>query len=369
MWSRRNYYKDLSTQGMDWNSSHGLSCSGIAPLAPEVEEAEPERAQPSAGSPAVAVTLIMLIWGSQAFPCLLPAEKAALNKHCGWRGHAELPQGSPWHGADISRANRRRLRLGKVRLQKTVPVFTQSWEQRSEAEMVPTAGGDTAVSVLIVQKMAEESAEVTSDTSRGVNVSMLPGHGPVAERRGDVDFSLKCIKDKRIPITVTVVITALIITIIALAAKKTPPCPRCPPHVTAACPDGWVGYQGNCYFFSETEGNWSTSQSHCSSLNASLASIESLTELNFMLRYRGIPYCWIGLQREQGQGQPWKWTNGTIFNNLFPVRGEGQCAYLNEHGVSSSRCYSERHFICKQPDECSRRKPSAAGGDTMAKIT
>ncbi|XP_043384951.1 C-type lectin domain family 2 member D isoform X7 [Chelonia mydas] len=273
MWSRRNYYKDLSTQGMDWNSSHGLSCSGIAPLVPEVEEAEPER------------------------------------------------------------------------------------------------GGDTAVSVLIVQKMAEESPEVTSDTSRGVNVSMLQGHGPVAERRRDVDFSLKCIKDKRIPITVTVVITALIIVIIALAAKKTPPCPRCPPHVTAACPDGWVGYQGNCYFFSETEGNWSTSQSHCSSLNASLASIESLTELNFMLRYRGIPYCWIGLQREQGQGQPWKWTNGTIFNNLFPVRGEGQCAYLNEHGVSSSRCYSERHFICKQPDECSRRKPSAAGGDTMAKIT
>ncbi|XP_026518664.1 C-type lectin domain family 2 member E-like, partial [Terrapene carolina triunguis] len=130
------------------------------------------------------------------------------------------------------------------------------------------------------------------------------------------DFSLKCIKDKWIPITVTVVITALIITIIALAAKKTPPCPSCLRHITAACPGGWVGYQGNCYYFSETEGNWSASQSHCSSLNASLASIDSLPELNFMLRYSGIPYRWIGLHREQGQGQPWKWTNGTIFNNL-----------------------------------------------------
>nr|XP_008176204.1 C-type lectin domain family 2 member D-like [Chrysemys picta bellii] len=236
-------------------------------------------------------------------------------------------------------------------------------------------GGDTAVSMLIVQKMAEESAEAANDISRGVNVSMLPGHGqvaerrrdvdggenvskqlahgPVAERRREVDFSLKCIKDKRIPVTVTVVITALIITIIALAAMKTPPCSRCSPHVTATCPGGWVGYQGNCYYFSETEGNWSTSQSHCSSLNASLASIDSLPELDFMLRYRGIPYCWIGLQREQGQG--WKWTNGTIFNNLFQVRGEGQCAYLDEHGVSSSRCYSDRHFSCRRPDECSRR--------------
>ncbi|XP_043352996.1 C-type lectin domain family 2 member D-like isoform X2 [Dermochelys coriacea] len=255
-----------------------------------------------------------------------------------------------------------KLRLGKVILQKS-----------NRHSIMGTAlqgqGGDTAVSVLIVQKMAEESAEATSDTSRQVNVPMLPDNRPVAERRRDVDFSLKCIKDKRIPITVTVVITALIIAVIALAAKKTPHCQCCPPHVIAACPDGWVGYQGKCYYFSETEGNWSTSQSHCSSLNASLASIDSLTELNFTLRYRGNPYRWIGLQREQGHGQPWKWTNGTMFNNLFPVRGEGQCAYLNEHGVSSSRCYSERHFICKQPDECSRRKPSAAGGDTMSKIT
>ncbi|XP_065420216.1 C-type lectin domain family 2 member D-like isoform X2 [Chrysemys picta bellii] len=230
-------------------------------------------------------------------------------------------------------------------------------------------GRDTAVSILIVQKMAEESDEATSDISRGVNDSMLPGHGQVEERRRDVDFSLKCIKDKRIPVTVTVVITALIITIIALAATMTPPCPRCPPHVTAACPDGWVGYQGNCYYFSETEGNWSASQSHCSSLNASLASIDSLPELDFMLRYTGILYHWIGLHREPGEGQPWKWTNGTIFNNLFQVRGEGQCAYLNAYGVSSSRCYSDRHFICKRPDECSRRKPSGEGGDTMCKIT
>uniref|UniRef100_A0A8C0GWQ4 C-type lectin domain-containing protein n=1 Tax=Chelonoidis abingdonii TaxID=106734 RepID=A0A8C0GWQ4_CHEAB len=177
---------------------------------------------------------------------------------------------------------------------------------------------------------------------------MLPGHGLVEERGRSVDFSLKCIKAKRIPIIVTVVITALIITIIALAARKPFPCPGCPPHVTAACPSGWVGYRGKCYYFSKTEGNWNNSQSHCSSFNASLASIDSLPELDFMLRYKGVPYHWIGLQREQGEGQPWKWTNSTIFNNLFQVRGEGQCAYLDEYGVSSSRCYSERYFICKQ---------------------
>uniref|UniRef100_A0A8C3XRV8 C-type lectin domain-containing protein n=1 Tax=Chelydra serpentina TaxID=8475 RepID=A0A8C3XRV8_CHESE len=44
------------------------------------------------------------------------------------------------------------------------------------------------------------------------------------------------------------------------------------------CPDGWVGYLGKCYYFSEAEGNWSYSQSYCSSFGASLATIDTLQE-------------------------------------------------------------------------------------------
>uniref|UniRef100_A0A8C8RIL0 C-type lectin domain-containing protein n=1 Tax=Pelusios castaneus TaxID=367368 RepID=A0A8C8RIL0_9SAUR len=151
------------------------------------------------------------------------------------------------------------------------------------------------------------------------------------------------------------------------SAKKTAPCPSYPPHINVGCPDDWVGYQGKCYFFSETESNWSTSQSHCSSYNASLALIDSWKELNFTRRYKGVFYHWIGLWREQGQ--PWKWSNGTIFNNLFPVQGEGQCAFLNSDNVGSSRCFPDRRFICNRPDECPRRKLSTTGGDTMSQIT
>ncbi|XP_074873454.1 C-type lectin domain family 2 member D-like [Carettochelys insculpta] len=179
---------------------------------------------------------------------------------------------------------------------------------------------------------------------------------------------MKCIKEHRIAIAI-VIIAALIITIIALAATKTPPCPRCLPETNSACPDGWVGFQGKCNYFSETERNWTDSQSYCSALNATLAAIDSLLELKFTMRYGGGLYRWIGLCREQGQGQLWKWTNGTIFNNFFQVRGEGQCAYLNERGVSSSRCHSERYFICSQLHECSQRKPSLTRGDATSKIT
>ncbi|XP_074873419.1 C-type lectin domain family 2 member D-like isoform X2 [Carettochelys insculpta] len=216
--------------------------------------------------------------------------------------------------------------------------------------------------------MAEEGSEVMHDPSEGVVEAMMPAQERTEERRLP-DFTLKCIKEKRIPIVATVIIAALIITVIALAARKTPPCPRCLPETTSACPDGWVGFQGKCNYFSETERNWTDSQSYCSALNATLAAIDSLLELNFIMRYGGGLYRYIGLRREQGQGQPWKWTNGTIFNNMFEVRGEGQCAYLDERGVSSSRCHSERYFICSRLDKCLRRTLRLRRGDTMSKIT
>ncbi|XP_030399843.1 C-type lectin domain family 2 member D-like [Gopherus evgoodei] len=156
-----------------------------------------------------------------------------------------------------------------------------------------------------------------------------------------------CKKSQTGPVVVALIVvsSALIAVIIALAvlASKLSSADLCPP----ACTDGWIGYRGKCYYFSETEGNWTYVQRLCSSFGASLAGIDSEQELMFLLRHKDIHEHWIGLWREQGQ--PWKWTNSTEFNDLFQIRGGGDCAYLNdEKGVSSSRCYMERRWICRQ---------------------
>ncbi|XP_043353069.1 C-type lectin domain family 2 member H-like isoform X2 [Dermochelys coriacea] len=52
------------------------------------------------------------------------------------------------------------------------------------------------------------------------------------------------------------------------------------------CPDGWVGYQGKCYYFSEAEGNWKSSQHHCSLLGASLAGVDTLQDLHSLFSLR-----------------------------------------------------------------------------------
>ncbi|XP_075769897.1 C-type lectin domain family 2 member D3-like isoform X2 [Pelodiscus sinensis] len=126
------------------------------------------------------------------------------------------------------------------------------------------------------------------------------------------------------------------------------------------CPEDWVWYQGKCYYFSESEGNWTYSRSRCSALGASLAGIDTRQEMRFMLRYKGELHHWIGLWRDPEQC--WKWTNGTEFNRLFGIRGDGNCAYLNdENGVSSSRCSGELPWICSKPDTFTAAKETPAG--------
>ncbi|KAG6922408.1 CD69 antigen [Chelydra serpentina] len=146
-----------------------------------------------------------------------------------------------------------------------------------------------------------------------------------------------------------ITIIILIILIIALSAKKSEPCPAGAASPVAACPDGWVRYLEKCYYFSETEGDWTYSQSNCSALGASLAVIDTQKEMNFMMRYKDTLNYWIGLQRETNQ--TWKWANGTEFNNWFPIAGGGLCAFANSGDFSSSGCSRDRRWICSKPVE------------------
>ncbi|XP_037770336.1 C-type lectin domain family 2 member D-like isoform X2 [Chelonia mydas] len=133
------------------------------------------------------------------------------------------------------------------------------------------------------------------------------------------------------------------------------------PLAGPGCPDGWIGYRGKCYYFSEAERNWTYSLTNCSVLSASLAEINSEQEMAFLLRYKGRFDHWIGLRRDPGQ--LWKWANGTKFNNLFPIGGAGDCVYLNDlSAVSSLRCTSERPWICTKPDAFTQAQEAAVEG-------
>ncbi|NXN61137.1 CLC2E protein, partial [Rynchops niger] len=126
-------------------------------------------------------------------------------------------------------------------------------------------------------------------------------------------LSLKCIKDQKVPIGVTLVVAALLLTVIALAAKKCPSCPSCPSPVLSSCLENGIGYGEKCFYFVETEADWNSSEISCLALGAHLATIDTVKELDFLLRYGHSVHYWVGLHRDSSG--PWKWLNGSLYNN------------------------------------------------------
>ncbi|KAM6321259.1 C-type lectin domain family 2 member B-like [Aegotheles albertisi] len=121
-------------------------------------------------------------------------------------------------------------------------------------------------------------------------------------------------------------------------AKDFPACPS-----LELCPSGWLYFQGKCYYLSESEANWNSSQSLCSLHNASLLVIENHQELSFMMKItKQDP--WIGLHK---RNEEFFWVNGKALDNkVIEVKGSGSCAYLESKGVSASGCYLTRKWVC-----------------------
>ncbi|XP_067408140.1 C-type lectin domain family 2 member B-like [Emydura macquarii macquarii] len=172
------------------------------------------------------------------------------------------------------------------------------------------------------------------------------------------------------PLIIGIVVVAIVVAVAVTVAviflhMKSPPESQMPNASAnaklpaACCPDDWVGYRGKCYYFSETEGTWDSSQSFCSSINASLARIDTQKDLVFIMQYKDVSEYWIGLKRTSAQ--PWKWVNSEQFNNLFMVRGEGDCAYLSDGFATSSWCSTKRYWICSKPDGMQREDAMTGG--------
>ncbi|XP_075838258.1 C-type lectin domain family 2 member E-like [Microtus pennsylvanicus] len=115
----------------------------------------------------------------------------------------------------------------------------------------------------------------------------------------------------------------------------------------ATCPREWIGFGNKCFYFSEDMRNWTSSQTSCMALEAHLAKFESLEELNFMKRYKGPSDHWIGLHRKSSH-HLWRWTDNTEYNSSVLTRGEGECAYLSDRGISSARDYTPKKWICSK---------------------
>nr|XP_013052680.2 C-type lectin domain family 2 member L-like isoform X1 [Anser cygnoides]XP_013052681.2 C-type lectin domain family 2 member L-like isoform X1 [Anser cygnoides] len=110
------------------------------------------------------------------------------------------------------------------------------------------------------------------------------------------------------------------------------------------CPSEWIGYRKKCYFISEEEKNWTSSQAFCTKNESLLAVFENKDEMYSLVKLLKIDESWIGLCKK---GERFYWENGTALNmDLFQIKNHSECAYLHSFTVSTSACSLPRRWIC-----------------------
>ncbi|XP_009892459.1 PREDICTED: C-type lectin domain family 2 member L-like [Charadrius vociferus] len=112
------------------------------------------------------------------------------------------------------------------------------------------------------------------------------------------------------------------------------------------CPGDWIGYKNKCYFISEEEKNWTSSQTFCTANESLLAIFENQEEMHSLAKHLKIDDYWIGLRKK---GESFYWENGIVFKeNSFQIWNHSECAYLDGFTISTSACTLPRRWICMQ---------------------
>ncbi|XP_018429119.1 PREDICTED: hepatic lectin-like [Nanorana parkeri] len=127
------------------------------------------------------------------------------------------------------------------------------------------------------------------------------------------------------------------------------------PWTCRSCENGWVEFEGHCYFFSGFELNWAQAEMICLNRGSHLVIINSQAEQNFLQSKTNRRYYWIGLTDLETEGT-FKWIDGTglsytSWRNGEPNDGLGKedCAHLFSEGKwNDYPCNSNSSAICEK---------------------
>ncbi|XP_028560068.1 regenerating islet-derived protein 4-like [Podarcis muralis] len=135
----------------------------------------------------------------------------------------------------------------------------------------------------------------------------------------------------------------------------------------AACPNGWLQNQGNCYAYIEKMMTWADAEVDCQSYGRGvhLASILNQKECSIVAKYilaqqKTRTDVWIGLY-DPLQNRKWKWADNSPFNfaswnvnqpGLFVPAANKFCVELKEQKDfekwNAVTCKEKNAFVCKQ---------------------
>uniref|UniRef100_A0A8C4SM55 Killer cell lectin-like receptor subfamily G member 1 n=2 Tax=Erpetoichthys calabaricus TaxID=27687 RepID=A0A8C4SM55_ERPCA len=114
-----------------------------------------------------------------------------------------------------------------------------------------------------------------------------------------------------------------------------------------SCPEWWLLYKENCYYFSTNKSMWNTSREDCRSRGAHLIIVEDQQELDLLRQQSRVHLTfWIGLRKREN----WMWNSGEAFNTsrfISDSTDQGDCDCLTQKGMTKLNCSMIHHWICE----------------------
>ncbi|KAB0388402.1 hypothetical protein FD755_003358 [Muntiacus reevesi] len=126
------------------------------------------------------------------------------------------------------------------------------------------------------------------------------------------------------------------------------------------CPEGWLPFQGKCYYFSPSTKTWDEARTFCQENYSHLVIISNSAEQDFVAKAHGSPRVyWLGLNDINVEGD-WRWLDGSPVtlsfwdpqepNNLY---NNENCASMNKGGTwNDLSCDKTTYWICERKCSC-----------------
>ncbi|XP_040846171.1 C-type lectin domain family 17, member A [Ochotona curzoniae] len=126
-----------------------------------------------------------------------------------------------------------------------------------------------------------------------------------------------------------------------------------------ACPEGWLPFDGKCYYFSPNTKTWDGALVFCQENFAHLVIINSKAEQEFVSKVDDSPRVyWLGLSDRKQEGD-WRWLDGSPLTISFwgldePNNSHGEdCASMNRDGSwNDISCFKNTYWICERKCTC-----------------
>ncbi|KAF0886675.1 CL17A protein, partial [Crocuta crocuta] len=136
------------------------------------------------------------------------------------------------------------------------------------------------------------------------------------------------------------------------------------------CPEGWLPFEGKCYYFSPNTKSWDEARKFCQENYSHLVIISSFAEQKFLAKAHGSPRIyWLGLNDKDREGD-WRWLDGSPVTLRQVLRTLGvsacfwepeepnninneDCASMNKGGTwNDLSCDKTTYWICERQCSC-----------------